>query len=240
MVSRYRIATLRVKFTLKDPGNGKRENQMKNQILLISQVLFLLLALTACGPAIQAATPSSTSQQSLIQDPQLVAAWESLDAIQTTALDWKNQSLTGHELAQFLLERSIPVQFDFDEKCHGSSCSIRYCAGTVCDFEDGNPGVDPIYISMKLKGDPDRLVRALAHEIYHRTEPFGNVRDTLFEEYWAYATESQIVKTEQEIFTGYDPRNPEDLARWFAVNQAGYYIGFDLYSEMGTVLVAVP
>jgi len=212
---------------------------MTKHFLLLSQVLFLF-SLTACGPAIQAAAHPSTPLQSLINDPQLAAAWESLNAIQTTALDWENRPLTGHELAQFILEASIPVQFDAEGKCRGSSCSIRYCAGNSCDFEDGNDGTDPIFISLKLKDDPTRLVRALAHEIYHRTEPFGSVRDTLFEEYWACAVEAQIVKSEEELFVGYDPRNPEDLARWFTVNQAGFYSGLDQYPEMVTILNAIP
>ena len=203
---------------------------MSKQIVLISQIL-ILVTISACGAVSENATPPQSSQPTTIQDPSLIEAWNILNDNQENALDWDNHMITGHELAKYILERSIPVQFDTEGICQGSSCSVRYCAGDVCDFEDGNPGIDPIYISLKLKDDPERLVRALMHEIYHRMEPFGNVRDTLFEEFWAYAVEAQLSGSGGEIFLGCDPKNSEELVQWFEVYQAGSYAGFEIYPE---------
>jgi hypothetical protein len=171
-----------------------------------------------------------------IQDPVLLEGWIRLYNHQEPIQLWDGNTLTGHELAQFLLDQSIPVMWDINHVCGTGSCSVRYCAGDTCNFEDGLPGFDPIYINLAIQSWEDtrmsRLIGTLAHEIYHRTAPYGNVKDTLFEEFTAYTIGSQISQSDWLFFTGYDGLNPACLQRWFNDNGLmGGYEDFPLYPQ---------
>ena len=100
--------------------------------------------------------------------------------------------------------------------CGGSSCSRLYCAeggaytsNGVCAYDDGQPGIDPIYLNAGARdqkaGQTARMARELAHEAFHRLQPFGQVKITQFEEYWAFYLETQVVKASYPDFKGYDP-----------------------------------
>ena len=50
-----------------------------------------------------------------------------------------------------------------------------------------------------------RLVKSLAHEIFHRMEPYGQVRDSQYEEFTAIYLGTQISGSTWQSFKGYDP-----------------------------------
>ena len=158
-----------------------------------------------------------------IDNPALLEAWIHIYYNDKIAISWDGNQVTGSILAQQIIEREIPIQWDTEGKCQGSSCSIRYCVADTCDYEDGNPGVDPIYISLALKGDLSKVILAVIHEMYHRLEPFGTVRSSLYEEFWAYYVEAQLSGGGLQNFTGTNPLNLEDLRFWFETNQPGNY-----------------
>ncbi len=164
-----------------------------------------------------------------IQDAQLLEAWiylyDQLDPVQL----WDNSTLTGQGLAQFVLERAIPIVWDRENQCGGASCSVHYCHKDTCTYEAGSPSPAPIYVSLANRGDLHKLVATLAHEIYHRQEPFGPVRSTRFEEYWAYKVGVSISGTAWPKFAGYDPLVPAQLVQWFKDNHINGYYGLQYY-----------
>ena len=184
---------------------------------------------------------------STIQDPRLLEAWIRLYNHQETVQLSNGSTLTGRDLAQFLLDQSIPVMWDTNQVCGAASCSVRYAhekKGTW-DFEDGKPGADPIFINPTYKTQDEhlmeRLVGTLAHEAFHRTLPFGKVRDTLYEEFVAYHIGAEISQSSGLNFKGYDALNPSSLQRWFNDNDLMYaYEQFDLYPQKITVFESAP
>jgi hypothetical protein len=159
-----------------------------------------------------------------IRDPQLLAAWiELYNHTESIAL-WDGSSLTGRDLAQYVLDNRIPIVWDVDGICHGSSCSVLACTESGCTYMDQAPGVDPLYIRPTLQGDAAGTLNALAHEIFHRTQPFGAVADTQFEEYWAYRVGNAIAPKTWPVFAGYDPMLSGWLFLWLRDNHmAAYY-----------------
>jgi len=195
---------------------------MNKPIILVSLTL-ILMTLTACSsPALAAELPASSLQPATIQDPVLLEAWTILDNQAEPVQLWDGRILSGHDLAQFALDNAIPVVWGSQEICNGNSCSLKYCRGEVCSFEDGQPGIDPIYISpgnpIEEEASMDDLVDTLAHEIYHRTQPHGSVNDTLYEEYTAYYLGERLAGTSHKIFEGFNPLRPACLAKWFDEN----------------------
>ncbi len=130
---------------------------------------------------------------------------------------------------RLILNQSIPVVWDTDNKCDGESCSLHYCYGKFCTYNDRKRGVASIYISLWHCNDLQSLVRTLAHEIYHRTEPFGSVPDTLFEEFNAYEIGARISGSDWPKFEGVDPLAPAQLDQWFKDNQFTVYPGLQSY-----------
>ncbi|MGE5223629.1 MAG: hypothetical protein ACM3PY_14420 [Omnitrophica WOR_2 bacterium] len=202
-----------------------------NQNLVLIKVTCFLMTLTACNSVSPAASPVLPDS---IQEPLLLEAWTRLNNHQESARLWDGSSLTGHDLAQFVLVNAIPIVWDTEKICGNSSCSIRYCkpeTGT-CSFEEpGKPGICPIYMYPSSQQDITGLIGTLAHEIYHRTDPFGPVQDTRFEEYCAFTVEAQISKATWPRFGMYDPLIPEHLTLWIKDNSNGMeaYLNYPEY-----------
>lgn len=183
-----------------------------------------MITLTACStPAaaampLQTNQPASSNQPTTIQDAVLLEGWTALYNHQETIQMPDGRTLTGRNLAQFIIDNAIPVLWTPADD-HQTSYSTIACGGDVCTYDDGHPGTDPIYITASIKtledGRMSQLVERMAHEIYHRMQPFGQVRITLFEEYSAYYLSMQISQTTWAQFKGYDARNPACLTRWF-------------------------
>jgi len=169
---------------------------------------------------------AAASMEPNIQDPMLLEAWVRLYNHQEPIQLWDGSTLTGRELAQYLLAHAIPVVWDTGNICKNASCSIRYCTPDACGYEDGKPGVDPIYILPTKSADMQSLIGTLAHEIFHRTQPFGAVEDTRFEEYWAFLIGAKISKAVWLKFGAYDPLDPGHLNLWIKDN------GLDAYFEL--------
>ena len=165
-----------------------------------------------------------------IDDPHMLEAWVRLYNHQEPIQLWDGSpTTTGRALAQFLLDQSIPVVWDVQNACHGS-CSIRYChTDGTCSYDDGQPGVEPILVHIMYANDIPSLVLILAHEAFHRTEPFGTGLDTRFEEYYAFKLESQITPAGAMKFDGFDPMVPAELDGWLHANQLDGYMVLPQY-----------
>jgi hypothetical protein len=171
-----------------------------------------------------------------IKDADLLESWNTLRSLQNPVSLWNGETVSGAELAQFLLEAQIPVMWGTDEICGGGSCSRQYCSmDGDCSFEDGKPGIDPIYINPSVRnqttGKASRLVNELAHEIFHRTQPFGTGPDTQLEEYWAFYVGAQVSGGSYLEFTGIDPLDPPQLQSWFSHPGMQGYLKLDAYPE---------
>jgi hypothetical protein len=178
---------------------------------------------------------------SRIQDPVLLEAWVRLYNHQEPISLWDGSTLTGRQLAQYAQEQAIPIVWDTDKVCQGADCSVRYCDGAVCSFEDRlRPGIQPIYIAPINEPHGTNmqfLVGTLAHEIFHRTAPFGAVTDTKFEEYWAFRIGAAIGKNAAPNFQGIDPLISGELFVWLLKNRMTYYYAFPEYPASVATLV---
>jgi hypothetical protein len=169
-----------------------------------------------------------------IQDPLIQKAWDYLDTLEDPVMLWDGSTLTGKSLAQFLRASQIPVVWDEEGVCRGSSCSLQYCDSSgACGYEDGKPGIDLIYLNPGARdqkvGQIARVAAELAHEIFHRTQPFGEVKISQFEEYWAFNIQTQIVKSSWPDFKGYDPMDVNSLQQWFSMHMMAGYLKLDPY-----------
>jgi hypothetical protein len=173
-----------------------------------------------------------------IDDPHMLEAWIRLYNHQEPIQLWDGSTTTGRELAQYLVDQAIPVRWDVQNVCHGS-CSVRYCRpDQTCGYEDGQPGAEPILVHVLYAGDVPSLVLILAHEIFHRTQPFGPVKDTRFEEYWAFRLEAQITAAGAMNFSGFDPLVPAELDGWLHANQLDGYLVLPQYPPAALAPVA--
>ena len=179
------------------------------------------------APAAQAARPHALA----IQDAELLAAWVALDSHTEPIALWDGATTSGRALAEFLRDHDIPVVWGAAQDCGGSSCSIKRCTpdGSQCTYSIGRPGVAPIIIRAGEHGDLPALTDTLAHEIFHRTQPFGPVADTRFEEYWAFRVEYHIHAEPWLTFGNYDPLDPNHLAMWIRENKMNDYLALPAY-----------
>jgi hypothetical protein len=168
-----------------------------------------------------------------IQDPILLEAWVRLYNHQEPIQLWDGSAVTGRYLAQYLLDHAIPIVWDTGRVCSGGSCSVRYCDGDACSFDDRlHPGVKPIYIAPIEEpngANMQFLVGTLAHEIFHRTSPFGAMTDTKFEEYWAFRIGATIGKNAAPNFSGVDPLISGELYIWLLKNGMDFYYALPEY-----------
>lgn len=179
-------------------------------------------------------TKQANNLQVVIQDPLILKAWNTLNSLEEPVVLWDGKALTGKALAQFLLAEQIPVVWGSDDICKGSSCSRLYCAADgACAYDDGQPGVDPIYLNPGARdqqaGQNARVARELAHEAFHRLQPFGQVNITQFEEYWAFYLETQVLKASYPDFKGCDPTDASSLQKWFTKHMMAGYLKLDVY-----------
>src|SRR5688572_13134726 len=149
-----------------------------------------------------------------LDDPTLIEAWIRLYNHNEPLELWDGTILTGRDLAQFLLDQAIPLVWDIQGRCHNASCSFQYCAGDTCTYEDGQPGVNAIYIFPAQAADMPTLVSTLAHESFHRMQLFGQVHDTRFEEFWACKVGAAFNAQSGFKFDGYDPLVSGYLLLW--------------------------
>ncbi len=208
---------------------------MRKNLTQIGLIL-LLAALTACQTnSLPSNLANPQVQPGTIQDALLLEAWQALYENDRIIPLWDGKTISGHALAQFVLDNAIPVVWDTENACDGDSCSLNYCTGEVCTHEDGKPGVDPIYISLffqTLQEDQmRRLVESLAHEIYHRMQPYGRVKDSQYEEFMAMFISARISGSTWQNFEGYDPRNPVCLGRWFNRHHLFSYLDLPAYPQ---------
>jgi hypothetical protein len=176
-----------------------------------------------------------TEQVPAIQDADILQGWEYLRSLQEPIYLPDGTLTSGRELAQFLVQQQIPVVWDHDDICHGTSCSQQFCSldGGECSYEDGTPGANPIYLNTGIReqgsGVIERLARELGHEAFHRRQHFGSGMITQIEEYTAFYLDTQLVSADYPDFNGIDPQDPAQLAGWFTSHRMSGYLKFDPY-----------
>jgi hypothetical protein len=158
-----------------------------------------------------------------IQDPVLLAGWISLYNQTKTCALWDGYTLSGQQLAQYILDQAIVIAWNTDPAFSQSSWVDR--------GETGN-----IYINPVLKEENEaqmvQLVGTLAHEIFHSTTPFAQVAPTLYEEYWAFYAGSCVSGWAQADFNSFNPLSPSSLKNWFEYNNRSNYLDeYDMYPE---------
>ena len=118
-----------------------------------------------------------------------------------------------------------------------------YCsADGDCSYDNGKPGIDPIYLNPSIKeqgsGRIDRLASELAHEAFHRMRYFGNTNISQLEEFWAFYIGAQIARDSWLKFDNIDTQDPEQLQRWFYLNGMQGYLRLPAYP--GSAALASP
>ncbi len=181
------------------------------------------------GSAARAQADGEVQLPAAISDPLLLAAWLRIYQQQALIQPSGAAAVSGRRLAQFARQQAIPVVWDTAQVCKGGSCSVLHCGGERCTYDDGRPGVDPIYIAPSERADLQALTRTLAHEIFHRMQPFGPVRTTRYEEYWAFRVGTDVAQASWPRFDGFDPLDPLFLTLWIQVNRLGYYLQLPEY-----------
>jgi hypothetical protein len=163
-----------------------------------------------------------------VRDELLLTAWVYLYNQNEPFQMWDGSTLTGRQLAQFIIDYKIEVKWGLEEICHNNSCTPRpVCQTNQCLEDYKEIGDYPIYIALRYQDtqveDLPFLAGSLAHETYHHTEPHGKVSSTLFEEYWAFFVGKQISQDKSLDFKGYQPLNPSCLKLWLVQNnRTGY------------------
>jgi hypothetical protein len=172
---------------------------------------------------------ASTQQDLPVQDPLLQEGLTRLYGRQEPIQLPNGDTITGKALAEFMISNQIPVVWGSEDICGGGSCSIQYCrTDGHCSYENGEPGIDPIYINPSIRdqsvGKMARLTQELAHEAFHRMQFFGEEQDSLYEEYWAFYVGAQLVQVDWPNFNGVDPQNPTQLQNWFTAHGMMRYL----------------
>lgn len=184
-----------------------------NEILpMVSDLQTIVQAAQAYLPAGMVVTGDLPTT---ITDPQLMAAWIYLHNQVETIIVWDASAWSGQALAEFLRDNHVPLNWSTPEVCQ-YSCTVR----PVCENDDCARAEEkdyPIYLDPELKNtNIEKIAGTLAHETYHHTEPFGKVRDSLFEEYWAFKIGSAISgESWGPLFVG-DEYKPYCLNQWFS------------------------
>jgi hypothetical protein len=202
---------------------------------LIVGLAFVGIASTPfLSPMGKQAQAASTVQDTPIQDPLIQEGLNSLRSHQEPIQLPNGELINGQVLAEFIFGNQIPVVWGSEDICGGGSCSIMYCGlNGNCSYENGRPGIDPIYINLAVQtqvvGKMSRLTQELAHEAFHRMQYFGLGSDSLLEEYWAFYVGAQMVQADWPNFNGVDPQNPEQLLKWFKIHGLNGYFKLPPY-----------
>ena len=189
------------------------------------------------GSAARAQADGQVQLPAAITDPLLLAAWLRIYQQQALIQPGGAAAVSGRRLAQFARQPALPVVWDTAQVCKGGSCSVLHCGSERCIYDDGQPGVDPIYIAATERADLQALTRTLAHEIFHRMQPFGPVRTTRYEEFWAFREGTDVAQANWPRFAGYDPLDPLSLNLWIQVNRLGHYFELPEYPAAVAALV---
>lgn len=206
-------------------------------VLMLIAVIAGWYGSTAGRVDAKAETPANDIKSGVpIQDPILLEGWKYLNTLEDPITLWDGKTLTGKALAQFIQDSQIPVVWGNDEVCGGGSCSQMFChADGACAYDDGKPGIDPIYLNAGIRTQPNRqVIRAaaeLAHEAFHRMRPFGPGKVSQLEEYWAFYIGAQISNDAWPNFQGYDPRDPTQLEQWFTYHAMSGYLQLDAFPQ---------
>lgn len=155
-----------------------------------------------------------------IQDPLLLTAWVFLYNQSELIEIHAGERTSGREMAEYADEDNVPVQWGSEEICRGNSCSLRtICEDEGCVARYRSKETAIIYLSLRYhEASVDmlpNLAGSLAHELYHHQLPFGPVKTSLYEEYWAYKIGGTISKAAWASFEGYDPQDRASLEMWF-------------------------
>jgi len=198
----------------------------------------------AAGEAEQMGAISQPAQSPAIQDELILDGWNTLRGMKEPIQLGDGVVVSGESLAQFLVDSQIPVVWGSEAICGGSSCSKQYCTlDGDCSFEDGQPGIDPIYLNSAIRSQSSRMIermaRELGHEAFHRMQVFGSGKITQIEEYWAFYLDTQLVKADYPSFNGVDPQDPQQLAAWFTTHGLRGYLRLAPYPGIPAQVVQV-
>jgi hypothetical protein len=224
------------------------ESEMKKLIFLIS--LIAILTSTGCqtmpaqtaqntkpnayavGPENQAiidaiqfpeGTDLPAKLPTTIHDPILLKGWVLLYNRTKTCNLWEDHAITGRQLAEYVIDHQVVISWNTDPAYSDRSWVDR-------------GGTDTIYIHTGYQEDSETkwiaLVNTMAHELFHRTSPFDQEQDTLYEEYYAFYVGSCVSGWAEADFDHFNPLSPTSLQNWFKYNnRAEYYVGYPLYPE---------
>jgi hypothetical protein len=200
-----------------------------NRKLILITLTVALICLNACTP--NSTHPISEPRPTTIQDPLLLKGWLTLYDQQEAIQMPDGSSLSGRVLAQFVIDHAIQMLWAPADNNSHSSYSVQNCINDFCTKEN-----EPIYFSPSIatqEGDPlSWLVECMAHEIYHEMQPFGQVRDTLFEEFSAYYVSTRISGSQWAQFKEGDGLDAASLIRWFNDHRLlSTYRNFKLYPQ---------
>ena len=171
---------------------------------------------------------------SKINDPLLLAAWVILYN-QVEPIEIHNgETINGRQIAEYALDNNVPVLWGSDEICRGNSCSYRtMCQDQRCVDKYKSKKASTLYMSLRYHEASAEMLRNLAgsmgHELYHHQLPFGPVRTSLYEEYWAYKIGGAISKADWATFDGYEPLKESSLVQWFTDHNWQGYTDRDVY-----------
>jgi hypothetical protein len=157
-----------------------------------------------------------------IQEPLLMKGWIALYNRQDPVGLWDGYIISGRQLAEYVIEQEVEVKWNTNPSYTGSWVD--------------RSGTGNVYITPEFKdqteGQMTRLIEILAHELFHRTAPFGKVSTTLYEEYWAFYTGAYVAGIGQAMFYYTNPLNSASLETWFVYqNRGSYPKKFDRYPE---------
>lgn len=151
-----------------------------------------------------------------IQDPILLEAWIRLYNRTQTCTLWDGYTLTGRQLAQYALDHAVEITWNTDPANPDGSYVDRGVTNTVYI----NPGLQKPSETQMVS-----LVGTMAHEMFHRTTPFNQVNDTLYEEYWAFYVGSCVSGRPNADYNHNNPLSTTSLENWFKYSGRGSYIG---------------
>ena len=152
--------------------------------------------------------PPGTELPTQIKDPRIMQAWVFL-----------YNSTAGRKYAELIRDEKISIELGNNmgnvvariSKTLDPSGKLIIASGT------------PIQINRALlRGDPTKIVTALAHEAFHYSEPYGQVESSLYEEYRAFDLEDSIWREKNAHLVpspkDFNPYDKQELTLFFNVH----------------------